>query len=252
VKLMHQVVKGDIGGSANSIVALYAKEGPAMSYSGMVLMPDGTGYKKIDLPQPEFTWSMEEPKAVFFANADNDRELELFIIGECYTGIGPTGAQPFYRTRVYDRNGAGFAHMELISEEIGTLKTAAAIRSQLPAIIKRAEAKFQPIDVDALNKKLADSKAAKTPLQIVSILVDPFSEMLSRSVSIKADSAEEPASLKVIVTDDGYADDSVRGTQYKFDLYKNTDGHWRVSTASKGWRCQQGRGHQDYSSKLCI
>ncbi|MGH9946613.1 MAG: hypothetical protein ACRD6X_05375, partial [Pyrinomonadaceae bacterium] len=45
VKLLHQVVKGDIGGSANSIVALYAKEGPAMSYSGMVLMPDGTGYK---------------------------------------------------------------------------------------------------------------------------------------------------------------------------------------------------------------
>ncbi len=113
---------------------------------------------------PEFTWSIEEPKTVFFANADSDRELELFVVGECLTGVGPTGARPFYRTRVYDWNGSSFSHLELVSEEIGTLKAATAIRRQLPAIVKRAEARFQPMDVDALNQKLAERKGTKTPL----------------------------------------------------------------------------------------
>jgi hypothetical protein len=251
-KLMHRAVLGKVGGSERSVVALYGKEAPAITYSGLVLVPAAGGYKKYEMPQPEMTWSIEEPKAVLFANVDRDPESEMLIVGECYTGIGPTGAQPFYRTRVYDWKAGSFAHLDLISEEIGNLRTVATIRRQLPAIVKRAEAKFQRMDVDALNAKLSAAKGAKTPLQVLALLVDPFGDMLSRSVSIKADNAEDPESLLVVVTDDGYMDDSVRGEQLKFKLIKNTDGEWRVSTASKGWRCQAGRGHQGFSAVPCI
>ena len=251
-KPLHDILKGNFGGSTGNIVVLHGKEAPAVTYDGFVLVPKGSQFEKFDLPRPEYTWSIEEPMGVFFANADSDRELELFIIGECYTGIGPTGARPFYRTRVYDRQGGRFVHLENVSSEVGTLRTAAVIRRQLPAIVRRAEARFVTMDVDVLNKKLDDSQSAKTPLQIISFLVDPFSEMLARSVSIKAATVEEPESLAIVVTDDGYADDSVRGEQYKFKLTRNVAGDWRVSTASKGWRCQPGRGPQTFSSKLCI
>ena len=215
------------------------------------------GFEKFDtykLPEPQFTWSIMEPQAVFFANADSDPANELFIIERCMTGVGPDGAKYFYRTRVYDWQGSGFAHLESVSEEIGDLRTAAAIRKLLPAIAKRMASKYQSIDVTQLNKKLAHSTGAKTPLQIISLLVDPFGaweETRSRSVTIEAVAVEAVESLKVVVTDDGYADDSVRGIQYKFDLRKNPDGEWRVMSASKAWRCQKQRGQQDFSSELC-
>jgi hypothetical protein len=257
MQLVHTVVQGNLvtspGVSAKKIVLLYGKPYGIGGYEGLVLFP--AGFEKFDvynLPKPESTWSIMEPQAVFFANADSDSANELFITERCMTGIGPDGAKHFYRTRVYDWQTSQFAHMETISEEIGTLSTAAKIRKQLPAIVRRAEARFQPLDVDGLNKKLADNKTAKTPLQIISILIDPFDEMLSRSVSIKADSVEDAESIAVVITDDGYADDSVRGAQYRFKLIKNVDGEWRVSSASKGWRCHRGRGHQDFSPKPCI
>lgn len=141
-KPLHEILKGDFGGSTGNIVVLHGNEGTAVSYDGFVLTPKGSRFKKFDLPQPEFTWSIEEPKAVFFANADADRELELFIIGECYTGIGPTGARPFYRTRVYNRQGDGFVHLEKVSAKIGSLRTASAIRKLLPTIVKHSGAKL--------------------------------------------------------------------------------------------------------------
>lgn len=152
-KPMHEILKGDFGGSTGNIVVLHGNDAPAVSYSGFVLIPKGSRFEKFDLPRPEFNWSIEEPRAVFFANADSDGELELFVIGECYTGIGRTGARPFYRTRVYDRQDSGFVHLENVSAKIGTLGTASAIRKRLPTIVERLGAKLMTMDVDALNKK---------------------------------------------------------------------------------------------------
>ena len=246
--LAHKPVKG-----GDKIVVLYKKDETAEGYDGVVLTPAAGGkYDAHKLPAPQFTWSIMEPQAVFFANADSDPANELFIIERCMTGIGPTGAQYFYRTRVYDLKGSEPVHMEVMSDEIGTLRTAAAVRRQLPAIIRRAEARFQPMDVDDMNKKLAGNRSAKTPLQVISLIAEPFDEMQSRTVSIKAASAEDHGELSVVITDDGYMDDSVRGAQYKIKLVKDVHGDWLVSTALKGWRCQAGRGHQDFSSKPCL
>jgi hypothetical protein len=131
MQLAHKAIEGAFGPSSKNVVALFEEEKPTRSYKGLVLVPDKDGYKKFALPEPRFTWSIEEPKAVFFANADKDPEQELFIIAECYTGIGPTGAQPFNRTRVYDWNESGFVHLESVSEKIGTASTVAEARKKL-------------------------------------------------------------------------------------------------------------------------
>jgi hypothetical protein len=130
--LSHQVLEGRLGSSGKSMVILFESDrNAATSYKGFVLAPDSDGYEKYELPEPQFTWSIEKPTAVFFANADKDAEQELFIIGKCYTGVGPTGGQPFNRTRVYDWSGNGFTHLEKISQKIGTAATQSAVRKKL-------------------------------------------------------------------------------------------------------------------------
>lgn len=132
MQLAHQALERKLGPSQKSLVILFETDkAAAKSYKGWVLVPAGLGHEKYALPDPEFTWSMEAPKAVFLTNADKDAAQELFIIGKCYTGIGPTGAQPFNRTRVYDWNGSSFTHLETVSTKIGSAATAQAVQKKL-------------------------------------------------------------------------------------------------------------------------
>lgn len=263
--LAHKVIEGEFGSSKKNVAVLYYEDKPAKSYKGLALVPDGDDYKKFVLPEPEFTWSMEEPKAVFFANADLDAEKELFIIGECYTGIGPTGAQPFNRTRVYDWNGNGFIHLESISEKIGTAATAVEVRKKLatistePSIKLSTEGKiesYEKINVTDFNKSVEaafrkNEMWTNSPTQIALKLVGDFDEIKSRIIEIVAPFMSDNA-VTLMITDDGLADDSVRSQKYKIELKKNESDFWEITSAQKTWRCWQDRGHQDYSVKPCI
>ena len=51
---------------------------------------------------------------------------------------------------------------------------------------------------------------------------------------------------------DGLFDDSVRSRRFDLTLTRRDDGTWRIDTAQWSQRCQQGRGHQDFSPELCI
>ncbi|HZS07616.1 MAG TPA: hypothetical protein VFD58_22465 [Blastocatellia bacterium] len=132
-KLAHPVVQGSFGPSAKSLVVLFGKE-EDRPYTGWILIPQGEGYRKVELPRIELMWSHTEVKAVFFANADRDADNELLVLCDHYTGIGPTGARPFYYTWVYDWNGREVVWLEKISEKIGTLATAGKVRRRLRAL----------------------------------------------------------------------------------------------------------------------
>jgi hypothetical protein len=51
---------------------------------------------------------------------------------------------------------------------------------------------------------------------------------------------------------DGLPDDSVRSQRYDLTLSRRKDGTWRIDAAQWSQRCQQGRGHQNFSPELCI
>lgn len=141
----HQAIQGKFAESASkdasgNIVVLYKKGAYGGRYEGLVLLPQGAdAYDQHKLPEPEGVWSMMAPIAVFFDNADGDAEKELLIVDECYTGIGPTGARPFYRTRIYDWNGSGFTHIDSLSEKIGNANTAAKARAKLRQIMRTSK-----------------------------------------------------------------------------------------------------------------
>jgi hypothetical protein len=54
----------------------------------------------------------------------------------------------------------------------------------------------------------------------------------------------------VTATTDGLLDDSVRGQRYVLELERQ-DGVWRLLSARVAWRCQAGRGQQDFAPELC-
>ncbi|MCW5959725.1 MAG: hypothetical protein KIS76_06135 [Pyrinomonadaceae bacterium] len=116
---------------------------------------------------------------------------------------------------------------------------------------------FEKLDVKSFNDKIekaykANEDWVKMPTQVITNLVGEFSETKSRTIEIVAEIADITDELTVTVTDEGFADDSVRGEQYKFHLTLNDQGAWQVISAEKAQRCREGRGHQDYSPAPCL
>lgn len=58
---------------------------------------------------------------------------------------------------------------------------------------------------------------------------------------------------RVIVTLDrgGFLDDSVAGDRHRFDMTLQ-NGQWTIQRAGRQFRCQRGRGQQDFSAELCL
>jgi hypothetical protein len=59
-------------------------------------------------------------------------------------------------------------------------------------------------------------------------------------------------STNATLTLDGLSDDSVRSLRYDLVLSQRQDGTWQIDSAEWTQRCQEGRGHQDFSPELCL
>ena len=55
---------------------------------------------------------------------------------------------------------------------------------------------------------------------------------------------------EVVATLVGLQDDSVRDSRYTLE-FQRVNGAWKLRAVDYAQRCQPGRGHQDYSPKLC-
>jgi hypothetical protein len=63
----------------------------------------------------------------------------------------------------------------------------------------------------------------------------------------------DEATSELTITTSGLLDDSTESTQLVIQLERDVgDGLWRFVSGTYGWRCQPGRGHQDYSVEFCI
>jgi hypothetical protein len=71
--------------------------------------------------------------------------------------------------------------------------------------------------------------------------------------TVRATSPGEVRSFsEVVATLNGLQDDSVRDARYTLEYQRNEDGDWRLRAADYAQRCQQGRGHQDFSPENCV
>lgn len=93
---------------------------------------------------------------------------------------------------------------------------------------------------------------SRSLMQLIEKAVEDFEEMRSRTIEIKADSSEDASKVTVIVTDDGYMDDSVRGKRTTLRIEMDANGVWQIKSSAEAWRCWEGRGHTDFSTAPCL
>ena len=108
------------------------------------------------------------------------------------------------------------------------------------------------IVVDGFNTFLSNhSDLARSPIRAATEFVrlkDP--NALTTRVLAEASELENPSEVRVLLTEDGLADDSVRAVRYVL-VFSRTDRRWRLQSARRVQRCQQGRGHQRFSPRPC-
>lgn len=89
------------------------------------------------------------------------------------------------------------------------------------------------------------------PLTMALAIANPSAgRPLDIEVLPSGQSVEAPSQVMITIDQGGLLDDSVAGVRDRFDIaFQN--GQWDITKAGRQFRCQQGRGHQDWSAELC-
>jgi hypothetical protein len=106
--------------------------------------------------------------------------------------------------------------------------------------------------VGGFNDYLSDHpNLARSPIRATIAFVqlkDPGA--LTTRIGAKTPQLEDPSKVRVVLTEDGLADDSVRAVRFALE-FRRAGGRWRLESARRTQRCQPGRGHQRFSAKPC-
>jgi hypothetical protein len=76
----------------------------------------------------------------------------------------------------------------------------------------------------------------------------PGSALVAVSIVIDA----KRSTSRATATSPNLADDSVRNERYELELKKSSDESLQIASATRTYRCQPNRGHQDFSPELCL
>ncbi|HUG87845.1 MAG TPA: hypothetical protein VMP42_03675 [Actinomycetota bacterium] len=108
------------------------------------------------------------------------------------------------------------------------------------------------IAVDGFNEFLKEQpKLRRSPVRATIRFVrlkDPGAK--TTRIGAQANRVESPDGVRVVLTEDGLPDDSVRAVRYTLE-FRRIGARWKLESARRTQRCQQGRGHQGFSAKPC-
>ncbi len=122
------------------------------------------------------------------------------------------------------------------------------------ATAKKERENYNSVDFSQLPQGL--SFKGRDPKEIAIAVFPPPEEEpqegnFQRNVTVNT---VEPNFKTVIITETGLLDDSVNGIRHRadFELSRTDSKSWKMVWVGKQYRCQPGRGSQDWSSKLCL
>lgn len=139
-----------------------------------------------------------------------------------------------------------------VAAALGLVVTMSAMADDLDEVPVDA---LESVATEAFQQAISSAAQAGEPwvydpLQVALRLVGDF-EGRSQSITRIHDSADTPRAAEVIVIEDGYLDDSVRGARYHITL-ESDQGVWRPTAVARGWRCWPGRGHETFAKQPCL
>jgi hypothetical protein len=109
------------------------------------------------------------------------------------------------------------------------------------------------IAVDGFNDFLQDHpNLRKSPVRATIRFVgldDPGA--LKTRIRAETNQLEAPERVRVVLIEDGLADDSIRAVRYALQFRRAGADNWKLQSAKRTQKCQPGRGHQNFSPAPC-
>lgn len=112
------------------------------------------------------------------------------------------------------------------------------------------------VDVTFFNTYVdeVDAGWTRSPLRMALeflALGDPSEGGAFKTIAEQQASPEGGTQATVVVTQQGLLDDSVQAIQFMLE-FENQGDRWVLLSGTWGQRCQQGRGHQDFTPEPCV
>ncbi|MBW4647398.1 MAG: hypothetical protein KME06_01660 [Kastovskya adunca ATA6-11-RM4] len=112
---------------------------------------------------------------------------------------------------------------------------------------------YEPIDLEATAKPLQLAGSDPEASALAAFGISESEGNLSQTVTVDY---PQPDQAVVILTQTGVADDSVNGFRYRLEMESTTPSptnpSWQTVWAGRQFKCQPSRGHQDWSTELCL
>jgi hypothetical protein len=112
---------------------------------------------------------------------------------------------------------------------------------------------YEPINLEATAKPLELAGSDPEAIALAAFGISESEGNLSQTVTVDY---PQPDKAVVILTQTGVADDSVNGFRYRLEMESTTPSptnpSWQTVWAGRQFKCQPSRGHQDWSTELCL
>jgi len=105
--------------------------------------------------------------------------------------------------------------------------------------------------VEKFNLFLKGRKTAASPTELALEFVRADRTQSALTTTHAQSSPEGGGPTTVTIVQDRLADDSVRATRHVL-RFVPAGGRWRLQSAVRTQRCQQGRGHQNFAPGACL
>lgn len=125
-----------------------------------------------------------------------------------------------------------------------TLSVGVAVNAQTDSNSRRA---YRAIQLSQINPAKLVGTHPATPV------FEAFDPLDEQSAQIDLRYPEDRKAIATLVLT-GLRDDSVRSSRYRVELVQQGSlqkPQWKIVWAGEQFKCQPGRGQQDWSSKLC-
>ncbi len=145
---------------------------------------------------------------------------------------------------------AGFVALCCSSCAISVHTTAVQETPDEPTIESSNVIEVTEFNVFVDEAAVAGEKWVRNPVMVVMEYLRHPNAPLTE-ISRKDAPGESTPSTTVTVLQDGFLDDSVRGTWHEFILDRGTDGSWRIDEARSAYRCYRGHQKDEFGARLC-
>ncbi len=136
---------------------------------------------------------------------------------------------------------------QLIADGIVGEKTWAKLNAALSQDNSRSDFRVISVQEFISSNRIKDSNPKSVAVQLFSNSLEEEEGRNSEDISVAYPTRETAVIVHTII---GLADDSVAGIRNRIELKRNQN-KWEIVWIGEQYKCQSGRGHQDWSGSIC-